>query len=684
MNLVTAGIRGFHWRTTWCSMVSVLTLRKIVGYGARGLVLAAFGISCVQAQTYNPVVITPPKVDSVDDNYVSILSGKSHFTIPAVKLGDVSFTPISVNGPHFAKSALLDSNYGRIALCQNAAPGPQGFVGTSDCSGASLQAIYGDERADFNYSSGQYTSRALDGSSFVDNGTTCTWTKRDGTQIVYVAYHVAGFPVCSSNNISQIIYPDGRVATYYYYGSFSTAYGTMSPILAITTNSGYLLKYNYSGTPVWGAETSVVAVNRAFQACDPAAVACTLPAGAWPTATVSWQTKLVSVSDDFLLPNANYNPFQHYTFTIATASHTQHVFELDSFFRVISYQPPAATTPVYSYSLCSLLSDAHTLRNCFGITYWYNDAVHSYEQAPLLFDMVNTTTRNTTTQAWTYAENFDPPAPVPGWSTWQHSVCSPLGRCMTARGNSSPGQEIFYGPTDEIDHYDGTVDRFERNTRNYPLTRQTPAGIVSVFGYDLQGNLRGNLWNITRNPVSGSGLSPLTQGSAVYPTSCTNIIICNKPTSVTDANGNTANFSYDPTHGGVLKVTGPAVSTATDSTVNSVHPETRSTYVQRYAWYLSSSGVMTRETHPIWLLATESYCRTTAAATSGSGCAVASDEVAMTYDYGPDSGPNNLILRGKAVSADGQTLRTCYGHDHQVNKIWEASPNANRTSCPDY
>jgi len=68
----------------------------------------------------------------------------------------------------------------------------------------------------------------------------------------------------------------------------------------------------------------------------------------------------------------------------------------------------------------------------------------------------------------------------------------------------------------------------------------------------------------------------------------------------------------------------------------------------------------------------------------GAGCAVANDEVVTTYDYGPDAGPNNLLLRGKSVSADGQVQRICYGHDHRTNKIWETSPNANRGSCPNY
>ncbi|NCP12216.1 MAG: hypothetical protein GW859_09770, partial [Sphingomonadales bacterium] len=58
------------------------------------------------------------------------------------------------------------------------------------------------------------------------------------------------------------------------------------------------------------------------------------------------------------------------------------------------------------------------------------------------------------------------------------------------------------------------------------------------------------------------------------------------------------------------------------------------------------------------------------------------DEVVTDYDYGPNSGPNNLWLRGVAVTADGTTLRTCYGYDANGRKISETQPNANLGSCP--
>jgi hypothetical protein len=140
---------------------------------------------------------------------------------------------------------------------------------------------------------------------------------------------------------------------------------------------------------------------------------------------------------------------------------------------------------------------------------------------------------------------------------------------------------------------------------------------------------------------------------------------CNKPSAVIDGNGNQTDFTYDSSHGGTLTVTSPAVAGG--------RPELRYTYVQRKAWYLGSNGVMAGDPNQIWVLSTESVCA------AGSNCTMVT-----TYDYGPDSGPNNLLVRGKAVVADGVTHRSCYGHDKQGNKIWETSPNANPSSCPAY
>jgi YD repeat-containing protein len=85
----------------------------------------------------------------------------------------------------------------------------------------------------------------------------------------------------------------------------------------------------------------------------------------------------------------------------------------------------------------------------------------------------------------------------------------------------------------------------------------------------------------------------------------------------------------------------------------------------------------------IWVLSATSSCRTSAATGNpASPCTVAGDEVRTEFDYGPDSGPNTLLLRGQVVTADGVSLRTCYTYDQRGRRISTTLPNANLGSCP--
>lgn len=153
---------------------------------------------------------------------------------------------------------------------------------------------------------------------------------------------------------------------------------------------------------------------------------------------------------------------------------------------------------------------------------------------------------------------------------------------------------------------------------------------------------------------------------------------CNKPIAQIDANGNQTDFTYDPAHGGVLTETGPAV--------NGVRPQTRYAYVQRQAWIKTGSGSYVATGQPVWLLASKSICKTSAATGNPAWpcSAGAGDEVRTLYDYGPDSGPNNLLLRGVVDDATGEALRTCYSYDWRGNKVSETKPKGTTAlaTCP--
>jgi hypothetical protein len=194
---------------------------------------------------------------------------------------------------------------------------------------------------------------------------------------------------------------------------------------------------------------------------------------------------------------------------------------------------------------------------------------------------------------------------------------------------------------------------------------------------DLEYDGNGNVTKATRNPKPGAlnadGTTPMPiVTTALYQTALSKYM--NKPLFVTDGRGNKTTWTYYAAHGGVHTETGAAV--------DGVTPQKRYYYTERFAWVSNGAGGYVRSTVATHLLTSMSLCRTGNPSPSGVGCAAANDEVVTTYEYGPDGpGPNNLLLRGTAVTADGTTLRTCYGYDDFGRKISETAPEAGLAVC---
>ena len=196
-------------------------------------------------------------------------------------------------------------------------------------------------------------------------------------------------------------------------------------------------------------------------------------------------------------------------------------------------------------------------------------------------------------------------------------------------------------------------------------SRTDPEGNAEHWTYDNNGNITER----KRVAKPGSALANIVT-SATFPY-CSSAITCAKPGTVTDGRGNVTTFTYASTHGGVLTETGPAV--------NGVSPQTRYTYAARYAWYRDNNGTVVRAAHPIYVLTQTATCRTGAVP----ACIGTADEVITTYEYGPTTGANNLLLRGMVVDAGGLSLRTCYLYDGRGNRIAETRPRGTAsTSCP--
>ncbi|WP_148291870.1 RHS repeat protein [Novosphingobium sp. B-7] len=215
----------------------------------------------------------------------------------------------------------------------------------------------------------------------------------------------------------------------------------------------------------------------------------------------------------------------------------------------------------------------------------------------------------------------------------------------------------------------GNIKTYTTRTDYQPSRVVQPEGNYTDYGYDSRGNLTSVV-----DHEKPSGTASITRYGLTFASNCSNTITCNLPTSITDANGNTTNYQYDPTHGGIIMESLPA-------DVNGIRPVKRYAYAQRYAWISNGAGGYVKASSPIWVKTEERTCRTTA--TVGNTCSGgSSDEIVTVFDYGPDSGPNNLLLRGIAITADGQTLRHCFGYNTSGNKISETKPLGTGVSCP--
>jgi RHS repeat-associated protein len=175
------------------------------------------------------------------------------------------------------------------------------------------------------------------------------------------------------------------------------------------------------------------------------------------------------------------------------------------------------------------------------------------------------------------------------------------------------------------------------------LTSRDELGNLTQYGYDSNSRLqtityaegnsvsyaydpRGNQTSVTTTPKAGSGLTATVVHTS-FPATCANGVTCNLPTSSTDMAGNVTTYSWDPVHGGLLSVTGPAAP-------NGIHPQTRLTYTRLDATGAPSSA-------GIYKLTGVSTCRTAAS------CSGTADETKTTLAYG------NHLLRTQVTIAAG-------------------------------
>jgi hypothetical protein len=565
------------------------------------------------AQNTDPLVI--PHVKATDENQVDLVGGVGRFRITALSIGgggeEISYTARGGSNG-VPNPSYWDSFRGGFS---------RGLYEPTDActQGApsgSQSVGWGENFQCFVPSGSGYAPEvAAQGGTLVVGAGISTYTTRNGDEATFDYY--------TNNKVTQVRFADGRTWNYRYWAIsyVDPATGekkTKDRLQSVSMNNGLQFRYSYasedSNSPDWYKVVRVTGVNTAYDYCDPGASSCSY-SRSWPSATFSWASNTYTVTD-------------------AAGGVTRYTF--DGRNRVTAVKPANSVNDVLTYQHCN--GPSHP--TCF-----YSNSSGTY----YIYDKVVSATNNG--QGWTYLLTTG----IGGRYTEYKST----GPDTNARGWSYTGTSGVNFL--EFIEKDSTTFSYELGGTRLRAIRK-PASNEIRYAYDS----RLNVIEARQVAKPNTGLADLVS-TAGYEAGCTTARTCNKPMWKRDRANNQTDFTYSSTHGGVLTETGPAV--------NSVRPQKRYSYAQRYAWYKDASGNQVRATTPIWVLTQEAYCKTQ------SSCAGGSDEVRTTYDYGPDSGPNNLFLRGKVVDAGGTALRTCYRYDVFGNKISETAPSAGLAAC---
>ena len=183
-----------------------------------------------------------------------------------------------------------------------------------------------------------------------------------------------------------------------------------------------------------------------------------------------------------------------------------------------------------------------------------------------------------------------------------------------------------------------TLFAYDSDARLTQIT--SPEGQRVQYAYDA----RGNVTTTTRIAESGSGLGNIVT-TATYPASCSNPVTCNLPTSVTDANGNTTNFTYDPGHGGITQIQAPADDSGLRATTNY-------TYTQVTARTRNASGALVNQSSSITRPLRVTQCATAVS------CSGSANEQVTEYTYNTAISPHALVTGVTRRAGDSSVSAT--------------------------
>ncbi|WP_155914632.1 hypothetical protein [Asticcacaulis sp. AC460] len=461
-------------------------------------------------------------------------------------------------------------------------------------------------------------------------GSTCTFVMRDGSVATFLRTHMGPRMLGLQGNygrITKLVKPDGEVLEYSYWHLYITqnAYpisinmNALSP-LQVTSSLGWTVRYQYQSSFGPPPPEKIAIVNATLDYCDPTANRCAAADQA-TSPYLSGQGFYPNSGQSIGVTAGNTNPWQTWY--------------------VSGYSSPAGG------SVSTTLFPTHTGTNAFW--YWDND------------NKVKTLTRNGKT--WSYAYSLPSGS---GISTTTVTNPDNTKRYLKFLGHPRPSS-YRYVPVESVEDELGRTTKYVFARPPYigkvispeaTYSGSTLTGGYTQYDYDSR-------WNPTQSKTYPEGGGTPITASAVYPATCTNRVTCNKPTSVTDANGNTTTFTYDAVHGGILTETGPAV--------NGVQPQKRYSYSQITPRLKSATGTMVAQP-PVWRLTGTSVCKTMTLAT----CVGTSDEIKTTISYGSDNTnpvyKNVLPVSVTTLGGGGLSTTISYTYDNFGHVTSEKGP----------
>jgi RHS repeat-associated protein len=554
----------------------------------------------------------PPMFRNLDENGIDMGTGLYHSDHVALSIGDGPAAlqlrvKVDQNGVH--------TNFDGLSTIDMDADG-----------GWFAETWFEDDRNNYLGAGPSWSSEEGDGATLVKSGNNVTWTKSDGTTILFRTdidnWHngTVGYP-------TEITFPGGHKIKISYKVDSSLA---IVRVQSVISSQGYQLKFSYAGSPN-NLVATIKAINNGVEYCDPAADACGGLTQSWPSVQVASSIPgpyqgFPSGPDPmvFIVTNSK-NDSTTYTYAAQAQPMGTYVHPLTGIRR------PGSTSDnvTFNYDSGGLL----TAVTRDGITYSYSNAGTTVS-APKL--------TRTNPAAGTLVV-----------------VSDPMGmRPVSIKDEANRTTTFTYDP----------YMRLKRKTE--------PEGNYTQYTYDW----RGSVTEVRQVAKPGTGLADIVT-SATYSATCTNALVCNQPITTTDAHSNVTNYSYDPATGLPTAVTGPAVG--------GVRPEMRYTYSARQAYLKDSSGAIVASGMPVSVPTRISACRTasTCAATADEAATIidyglqsagtannlniasittggGDGALTATTGFGYDSVGNRITIDGP-LAGTADTTRLRYDSEHQ-------------------